>query len=55
MKQHLKRLEEEKQKNGETVQAKDPEEVEQEKAQEAFIQAMLDEFTNKTWWKTKNK
>jgi len=56
MKQHLKKLEEGKQKkNGEMVQTKDPEEVEQEKAQEAFIQAMLDEFTNKTWWKTKNK
>ena len=55
MKQHLKRLEREKQKNGEMVQAKDPEEVEQEKAQEAFIQAILDESTNKTWWRIKKK
>lgn len=53
MKQHLRRLEEEKQKKSEVVQARNSEEVKQETEQDKFMQAILDESINKTWWKSK--
>ena len=47
MKQHLKKLEEERRSNGEVIQLEDPEAAELRAAREEA----LDEERNKTWWK----